>query len=105
MAYETLNLPDREELVDLIVGLIPSIEDEFRAPGCEDEDEASMQLTIGWNAETGSWSYQTGDNSFSGGAYGYPHWSVVTLGREIDAQSTADEILDELDELAMDDVE
>ena len=43
-----------------------------------DEDEISCgTLTIGLNDEGDEWSYQTGDNSFTGGAYSFPHWSVV----------------------------
>lgn len=34
-------------------------------------------LTVGLNDKGSEWSYQTGDNSFTGGAYGSPHWAVV----------------------------
>lgn len=47
------------------------------------EDGAWVEVTIGctFNFELGeiSWNYQTGDNSFTGGAYGHPEWFNVTL--------------------------
>jgi hypothetical protein len=45
------------------------------------DDIPGMQLTIGWDQDSGEWSYQTGDNSFTGGAYHYPTWGVVGVYR------------------------
>ena len=62
-------------------------------------DGPSFQcVTFGVNDDFTDWSYQTGDNSYSGGAYGYPHWAVVWIRprsncREI-AQEAVDQILD-----------
>ena len=71
-----LPLPTIRDLSSLIKALKPSIRDDYRAyadePGLDDENIPSMQLTIGWNPENGSWDYQTGDNSYSGSAYFYP---------------------------------
>lgn len=88
----------------LIEALIPDIDDDCRASGSEfDEDsEPGFDLTIGFTPESEerdySWSYQTGDNSFTGGAYGHRHWGVVSLYRDSDAQSLAEEIADQLGE-------
>jgi len=87
-----LPLPDRANLVPLIESLLPTIGDEYRAS--EDDETPGMCLTVGWNDATGRWGWQTGDNSFTGGAYGYPHWAVVTLP-QVDTDE-ADEDLDEL---------
>jgi len=47
------------------------------------EDGAWVDVTIGCTFNLGageiSWNYQTGDNSFTGGAYGHPEWFNVTL--------------------------
>lgn len=85
----------------LVYSLIPSIEDDYRA---SDEDtKPSMQLTIGFTPETEdkdhSWSFQTGDNSFTGGAYHHPHWAVVSLYRDSVPAKIAEEIASQIAEL------
>lgn len=42
------------------------------------------------------WNYQTGDNSYTGGAYGLQHWSVTTLFKESHCGKLAAEIVNEL---------
>lgn len=82
----------RADMVALVTALIPTIGDDYRAyDDNEDDSEPSMLLTIG--ADAGGWSYQTGDNSFTGGAYGYADWSSVALYRDSDPESVADEII------------
>jgi hypothetical protein len=61
-----------KEVRELLVSLKSDICDEENLPG--------MVVTIGYSPN-GDWDYQTGDNSFSGGAYGHPHWAVVYLYR------------------------
>jgi hypothetical protein len=43
----------------------------------------SVEFTIGYsiNPETGdhTWDYQTGDNSYTGGAYRHPDWLLATI--------------------------
>ena len=43
------------------------------------DDLACMTLTVGFNRT--DYGYQAGDNSFTGGAYGYPHWAVTYVPR------------------------
>lgn len=60
----------------------------------------SIQLTIGATIlpdGTASWSYQTGDNSFTGGAYGHATWGVAWISHESDPEEIAREIVDEID--------
>ena len=59
-----LPLPTIKSLSSLIKALKPSIMDDYRA--WEGASLPSMQVTIGWNPEDGSWDYQTGDNSYTG---------------------------------------
>lgn len=63
----------------------------------------SLCLTVGFTPATegrdASWSYQTGDNSYSGGAYGHPHWAVVWLTADSVPAEVAGEIADELGSL------
>ena len=49
-------------------------------------------ITVGYSPQTESWGYQTGDNSFTGGAYGHPFWGVVWIGADADPAEVADEI-------------
>lgn len=43
-----------------------------------------------------AWSYQTGDNSYTGGAYGHPFWGVVSLYRRSNSAALADDIREQL---------
>lgn len=97
----------RASLTEFVESLKKYIGEEYRSPGSED-DGPSMQLTIGHNlsrcktdpefVENG-WTYQTGDNSFTGGAYLRPDWAVVDLTPDCDAEKVVDEILSQFSEL------
>lgn len=91
-------LPTISELSALVKHVKKHIDNDCRS--FEDDDKPSIQLTIGWCAETGEWSYQTGDNSYTGGAYHYPHWAVVGVYRRSNSVSLARDIQSQLFELA-----
>lgn len=93
-----MKLPLIKDLRALIIDLKGQIMDDYRAQGCEEDPNPSMDLTIGANEE-GEWSYQTGDNSYSGGAYFYPHWAVTSIDRRSNATEVAREIRDQLADL------
>ena len=61
----------------------------------------SVQVTIGFTPDgpdnDPSWSYQTGDNSYSGGAYGHPIWGLAYLTSDSDPVSVARDIADEIE--------
>jgi hypothetical protein len=67
-----------------------------------DDDNPGIQLTVGANDELTQWSYQTGDNSFTGGAYSFPNWAVVGVYRDSNCREIAREIIDQLEELTWD---
>lgn len=87
----------------LVTSLIDDIQDDYRASDDPDDDTPGMQLTIGYSVETedknASWHYQTGDNSYTGGAYGHTHWAVVSLYRDTPPEDVVDEIIDQLSEV------
>jgi hypothetical protein len=90
------NLTDlRPEFVELVEALIPEIGDEDRIGGDED-DVPCMELTIACNNNGDQWNYQTGDNSYTGGAYSLPHWAVLYLSRDSDPVEVANEAIDQL---------
>lgn len=92
------NLPKIKDLRSLFIALKKDIGDDYRCSGSE-EGPPSMDVTIGWEPEDGSWNFQTGDNSFTGGAYGYRHWAVVYLDRRSNSTEMAREVRQQLDEL------
>lgn len=75
---------------------------EEAAEAHEDADgciENSVHLTVGWSPKKGSWDYQTGDNSYTGGAYGHPHWAVVDVFASSEPLEIAKDILNQLADL------
>jgi hypothetical protein len=88
-------LPSIAELSALLVELKRTIHDDYRVEWQED-DTPTMQVTIGVDIETGDWNYQSGDNSFTGGAYGYHYWGVGYLTRRSNSRETAKAMLDDV---------
>lgn len=97
-AEKTIRVPSTTEISALLKSLKNSIGDEYRASDDPEDDKPGMQVTIGAN-ESGGWNYQIGDNSFSGGAYGYSFWSVVSLYRNSNCKELAKTIQDDLIEV------
>ena len=92
-----MKFPTISEVSALIRAIKPDIDDDYvDEPG----DTPSIQLTIGHDPESGAWNYQTGDNSFSGGAYLYPNWAVDWVTRRCNSRETARRMIDELRDLA-----
>lgn len=58
----------------------------------DSEEEELGTLTVCISTDGENWGYQTGDNSFSGGAYLYPHWAVVYFN----TSTTPEELLEDL---------
>ena len=90
-------LPSINALAELVRHIKSRIEDDYRA--FEDDDTPGIQLTVGYDPEDSSWSYQTGDNSFMGSAYGFPHWAVVGVYRRSNSREVARDIQDQIYEL------
>ncbi len=88
-----MKLPKIKELVPLIKSIKKSICDDYRA--FDGDDIAGIQLTVGADGK-GDWDYQTGDNSYSGGAYRFSDWAVVGIYRNSNSLEVAREIRDQL---------
>lgn len=86
-----LRTPTIDELAKLIASIKPDIEDDFKD---EPDEEPYIQITIGCSYDT-SWSYQTGDNSYTGGAYGHPYWGVGNITRRCNSRELAKEIIED----------
>lgn len=46
-----------------------------------------------------TWGYQTGDNSYTGGAYHFRHWAVIYLYRDSNINQLVDDVMDQLCDL------
>jgi len=84
----------RTQMARLVRSVRNDIRPEYRAN--EDDTVPGIQLTVGANRK--GWSYQTGDNSFTGGAYGYAAWAVVSVYSRSDSFELADSIISQLEE-------
>lgn len=86
------------EITKLLKSLKGDIGDDYRA--CEDDECPGMCVTIGAtpDEETGelAWSYQTGDNSYTGGAYSHHHWGVIYLYRRSNCAELAAQAVSEI---------
>lgn len=96
----------RDTWTQLVTALIPEIDDAYRASDDPDDDTPGMCLTISYTPASPvreeDWGYQTGDNSYTGGAYGHPNWAVVSLYRDTLPADVVEEIIDQLAELGCD---
>ena len=90
-----MKLPTIREVSALLRELKKHIGDECRASDDSEDTTPGMAITIGINPDDGSWSYQTGDNSYTGGAYGYQYWGVGSLYRRTNTRQLARELIDD----------
>lgn len=96
-------LPEPNEVKALINSLIEMsrLENNFYSND-EHEDSEMDTLTIGTNFEINEftnkceWGFQTGDNSYSGGAYAYRHWAVIEYDLNSDPDELTDNLIDQL---------
>lgn len=91
----------RKDIEQLLKALKKEISNEYRAS--EDDTLPSMVVTIGATepevaGEAIPWNYQTGNNSYTGGAYGFPHWAVICLYRRSNCKALAADAVQELAE-------
>jgi hypothetical protein len=68
----------------------------------DSEDEPYIDVTIGCTINLGqgtiSWNFQTGDNSFTGGAYGHPEWFTTSIMRRSNCKDLARELAGEIED-------
>jgi hypothetical protein len=51
------------------------------------KNNEEMDVTIG--ADGADWAWQTGDNTYAGPAYHYPHWGVSTVTADSNCREIA----------------
>lgn len=89
---------NRPGLIATLKALIPDISDDM-VDSENDDDIPYMQITISISKDANTWSYQTGDNSFTGSCYGDPYWGIGYLTRECDIEILASELINSLYEV------
>ena len=65
----------------------------------EDIGTQYLDLTVATDDTWSAFGYQTGDNSFTGAVYWFPHWAVTSIGHETTVDDLMDDITEQLDEL------
>ncbi len=91
----TLAMPEfKEEIVDIINYTKTTIDS---GRGEWFDETPYNDLTVGMN-HAGEWGFQTGDNSYTGGAYLYPFWSVVSVTEDSDPEDVFKEIVDQFED-------
>lgn len=93
-----IKLPPIGEIRRLLIGLKRDIDDDYRASDDPEDNTPGMCVTIGADDE-GCWSYQTGDNSYTGGAYGMPYWAIISLYRRSNCTELARDAINQIAEL------
>lgn len=90
-------LPSIAAITSLLRSLKPELSDDYRCTDDSDDTTPGMLVTIGASPD-GSWHYQTGDNSYSGGAYLHAYWGLVYLFRRTNCREAAKAAIDEIAE-------
>ena len=85
------------EVASLLRSLKKQIADDYRASDDVDDNRPGMSVTIGTN-DMISWTYQTGDNSYSGSCYSCKSWGVISLYRNSNCLELAKQAVDEMAE-------
>lgn len=84
---------NKSDLLELVTSIISDI-------GYDDrpfEDGSSpISITISVNYDCTEWTYQTGDNSYTGPCYMHPYWGVSDLYRDSDPERVTDYLIRDL---------
>jgi hypothetical protein len=71
------------------------IGDEYRA--FDGDEVPGIQVTLGCDLDhRDQWALQTGDNSYTGSAYGFAYWGVSGLYRRTNCRELAKELIDQV---------
>jgi hypothetical protein len=61
----------------------------------------TIGVTLGANRELVSWGYQTGDNSYTGGAYGHKHWLVTYITYSCNTHEIVNDLMEQLQNIEL----
>ena len=86
-----------KEVESLLKSLKKDIQNDYRA--YEEDSIPGILVTVGADLNDDgsfSWGFQTGDNSYTGGAYGFPHWAVIGLYRRSNCRALAQDAVEQI---------
>jgi hypothetical protein len=96
----------RRELYELLVAIKKEADwkqlkaDFKESPDYCEGDSPWLDVTIGctfnFDDATIDWNYQTGDNSYTGGAYGHPEWFNCSLMPRTNCKQAANDLINEI---------
>ena len=92
----------KQEIKKFLEEILPELQNELKALPVYnpyDDDSNFIQLTIATNNHGNEWTYQTGDNSYMGDCYFYPHWAVVYITEESEVDEILHDVIDQLEDL------
>jgi len=89
-----IQMPTIRDLQKALTCVKREIQDDYIQ---DDDDAPSIQVTLACS-ETG-YALQTGDNAYSGCAYGHDKWGVGSVYRCSDCTELAKELIDQIREL------
>lgn len=84
------------EIASELRWLKSAIDNDCRAH--EEDSIPGIAITLGMTGD--DWAIQTGDNQFSGVAYGHRHWGTGSLHRRTNCEHLARELVDQCREAA-----
>jgi len=93
----------RQNLYRLFVEIKKDYDWSFHDRHCGNGEEAAwIDITVGCTFKFGegivTWSYQTGDNSSTGGACGHPEWFTTSLARRSNCKDVASDLVSEIED-------
>ena len=92
-----MKAPSIKEVTALVRAIKKTIDNDCRA--YDEDDTPAILITIGADKD-GNWGFQTGDNSFTGGAYGFPFWGIAAIYRNSNCHEIARSLIDQVKEAA-----
>lgn len=86
---------NKNELAQVLI----AIKKDMRKHDYYGNPEKECEITIGYCPDKKDWDIQTGDNSFSGAAYGFPHWGVGNIYPTTNCKDLAIDLIDQIADL------
>ena len=97
----TTELSENKTFMSQLIEIIEGVKEEYTKYYIGDEEIECLQLTVGSNGDEHQdgdikFGCQTGDNSYTGAAYGYRCWGIAYIDDATNSEEAANEIVDQL---------
>ena len=90
----TIELSENKAFMNQLIEIIEGVKEEYTKYYIDDEEIECLQLTVGSHGDEDydgdiQFGCQTGDNSYTGAAYGYRCWGIAYIYDDTDSKETA----------------